>query len=248
MQLQSFFNKNRRIAVAYSGGVDSSYLLFAAKSAGCEVRAYFIKSQFQPRFALIDAIRFTELFDVPLTVETLDVLENTSIATNPTDRCYHCKAKILERLWELARADSFDVLCDGSNADDDESDRPGMRAQREQGVLSPLRECGMTKAEIRRLSKEAGLFTHDKPSYACLATRVPADTTLTALLLEKIESAEEAISEMGFSDYRVRLLPPDVAKIQLPEGQLEAAMRQRAKILEALQPSFSSVLIDLAPR
>jgi len=248
LSLQDFFKRNKRVAVAFSSGVDSSYLLYAAKAAKCDVRAYFIKSQFQPRRELNDAIRFAGRLGVSLTVDALNVLEYPDVAKNPPDRCYHCKTQILKRLWGLARADGFDVLCDGSNADDDESDRQGTRALRELGVMSPLKDCGLIKAEIRRLSKQADLFTHDKPSYACLATRIPTGTPITVRLLEKVESAEEALFDMGFSDLRVRLVPPKGAKIQLPDSQLDMAASRRADILAALQPDFNSVVLDLEPR
>ena len=205
--LQDFFILNPRIAVAYSGGVDSSYLLYAAKNAGCDVRAYFVKSQFQPEFERADALAFSESTGVPLTIGTLDVLSESEVASNPPDRCYHCKTAILSHLWELARADGYTILCDGTNADDDESDRPGMRALRELGVSSPLRENGLSKADIRRLSKQAGLSMHDKPSYSCLATRIPTGIAITEDLLAKIERAENALFGMGFTDFRVRLQP-----------------------------------------
>ena len=248
MQLNQFFTKNSRVAIAFSGGVDSSYLLYAAKTYGRDVRAYFIKSQFQPRLELDDAIRVAGRLGIALTVDALNALGDPNVANNPPDRCYHCKTMILCRLRELARADGFYVICDGTNADDDESDRPGMLALREQGVISPLRDCGLTKDEIRRLSKEAGLFTHDKPSYACLATRIPFGTRITVRMLDRIERAEEALFNMGFSNYRVRLVPPDGAKIQLPDGQLESAVAMRSEILSVLRPGFKSVALDFTPR
>jgi uncharacterized protein len=206
LELLDFFNHNPRIAVAFSGGVDSSYLLFAAKTAGCNVRAYFIKSQFQPEFELDDAKRLADTLGIPLVIETLDVLNVPNIVQNPTNRCYYCKSAILLKLWELARADGIEVLCDGTNADDDENDRPGMQALREQVIVSPLRDCGLTKADIRRLSRQAGLFTHEKPAYACLATRIPTGVKITAELLAKIERAENILFGMGFSDFRVRVI------------------------------------------
>ena len=237
-----------RVGVAFSGGVDSSYLLYAAKAAGCDARAYFIKSQFQPQFELDDAVRLADTIGVPLTVGTCDALCDPNVANNPPDRCYYCKNAIVSKLWELARTDGIEVLCDGSNADDDDSDRPGMRALREQGVLSPLRDCGLTKADIRRLSKQAGLFTHDKPSYACLATRIPTNTVITEELLYKIERAESALFGMGFSDFRVRLIPPDGAKLQMPAAQWDLAAARRAEILTALQPYFADVVLDFMLR
>jgi len=246
--LSQFFRKNKRIAIAFSGGVDSSYLAYAAKAAGCEVRAYFVKSQFQPKFELDEAVSFAAIHGIPLTVDALNALDDPTVVSNTRGRCYHCKIHILNRLWSLAKIDGFEVLCDGTNADDDEADRPGMKALREQGVSSPLREYGLTKADIRRLSKEAGLSTHDKPSYACLATRIPEGTKITAALLEKVEYAEEVLFKMGFSDLRVRFTPPNGAKIQLPSNQLEAAMAKKAQILSEFTTLFDSIVLDLIGR
>ena len=248
MQLQRFFELNPRIAVAYSGGVDSSYLLYAAKAAGCDVQAYLLKSQFQPRFELDDAVDITGDIGVALIVDEFDILNEPEVVKNPPDRCYYCKTKIFGRLWELARKDGYIFLCDGTNADDDESDRPGMRALRELGVLSPLRDSGLSKSEIRRLSEQAGLRTHNKPSYACLATRIPAGTKITSQHLEKIEGTEKALANMGFSDFRVRFLPPNGAKIQVTDNQWDIAATQRKEILTVLKPFFDSIVLDLVCR
>jgi len=248
LQLKHFFKQNPRIAVAFSGGVDSSYLLYAAKMSGCDVRAYFIKSQFQPEFELNDAMSFAAQHEIPLTVDNLNALEDPTVANNPADRCYYCKLHIFSRLRDLAKADGFEILCDGTNANDDEADRPGMRALREMGVFSPLRECEMTKKKIRLLSKDAGLKTHDKPSYACLATRIPTGTAITEALLKKVEHAEEVLFEMGFSDLRVRFVPPDNAKIQLPDNQLEKAIAKRTQIVKTLKPTFENILLDMVGR
>ena len=249
MQLQDYFNKHSKIAVAFSGGVDSSYLLYAAKAAGCDVHAYYANSQFQPQFELDDAKRLAEMIGVPLTVKALDVLNTSGIvAQNTSERCYYCKTAIMTQLSALARNDGFECICDGSNADDDSSDRPGMRATSELGIESPLRSCGLTKAEIRRLSKEAGLFTHDKPAYACLATRIPNGTVITQELISMIERAENALFAMGFSDFRVRLTPPKTAKIQLPEAQWGKAASLRSEIFDLLHNDFDSVTLDLDTR
>ncbi|MCL2227528.1 MAG: ATP-dependent sacrificial sulfur transferase LarE [Oscillospiraceae bacterium] len=247
-QLSQFFKKNSKIAIAYSGGVDSSYLLYAAKAAKCNVRAYYIKTQFQPKKELDDAISFAAKCGVSLTVDALNALEDLNVANNAAGRCYNCKVHIINRLWELAKSDGFEVLCDGTNADDDEADRPGMKALQEYGVLSPLRECGLAKEDIRRLSKEAGLNTHDKPSYSCLATRIPQGTQLTVNLLGKIERAEGVLLDMGFSDLRVRFVPPSGAKIQLPDSQTDAAMGKRSEILAAFKPLFNAISLDLIGR
>ena len=248
MQLQQFFKQNPRFAVAFSGGVDSSYLLYAANEAGCDVHAYFVKAEFQPHFELNDAINFTKTLDVPLTIETFSVLNEPNVSENPPARCYHCKTIILENLWKLARADGFSILCDGTNADDDEADRPGMKALWEQGVISPLRDSKLDKRKIRILSKKAGLPTHDKPTYACLATRIPTGTTITKEFLRKIERAEEALFKMGFSDFRVRLMPPDTAKVQMPGRQWRKAAAMRKEIVKALDSDFNAILLDLIDR
>jgi len=248
LRLQEFFKQNPRIAVAFSGGVDSSYLLYAAKAAGNDVHAYFIKSEFQPQFELDEAKRMAKHLGVSLTIDVFSVLNEPSVADNPPDRCYYCKTKLLKRLWELAQVDGYTVLCDGTNADDDENDRPGMHALREQGVVSPLRSCELGKTEIRMLSEKAGLFTHDKPAYACLATRIPVDTIITPELLKMVEHAEMVLFDMGFSDFRVRMIPPGTAKIQVSGKQWDEAAARRAEILKALTPDFDNVVLDLALR
>ena len=126
------------------------------------------------------------------------------MAENPPDRCYYCKRTIFSKLAETALADGYELLIDGTNASDPEGERPGMRALRE-AVLSPLRLCGITKDQVRRLSKEAGLFTWNKPAYACLATRVPSGQPITAQLLQRVEAAESALKDLGFSDFRIRV-------------------------------------------
>ena len=248
MQLNDFFRQNPRIADAFSGGVDSSYLLHAAKAAKCDVRAYFIKSEFQPQFELDDAVRIASHIDASLIIDRFSILSEPSVTCNASDRCYFCKTAIIKRIRELARSDGFSVLCDGSNADDDEADRPGMRALYELGVVSPLRESGLGKSEIRLLSDQAGLFTHDKPAYACLATRIPTGTKITAEMLETIERAETALFDMGFSDFRVRLIPPFTAKIQVSDGQWDEAVARRSEIIESLSSGFSDVVLDLKGR
>ena len=248
MELDNFLKLHSKVAVAFSGGVDSSYLLYAAKSAGCDVHAYFIKSQFQPQFELDDARRLSDFLEVPLTVGTVDSLADKNISNNPADRCYHCKNTIFSMIRELAKADGYSVIFDGTNADDDESDRAGMRALREMKVLSPLQECGLTKSKIRQLSLEAGLFTHDKPSYACLATRIPTGTIITNELLAQIENSEDILFKMGFTDFRIRVIPPDNAKLQVPESQWLEVAERRKDILLALKGYFTNVMLDLSTR
>ena len=247
MKLKKFFEKYPRVALGFSGGVDSAYLLYAGKKYGADIRPYFIKTAFQPEFELRDAHRLTEELGIELTVVEYDILAETQVAQNPPNRCYYCKSALFGALKQQALKDGYEILLDGTNASDDASDRPGMKAIREMKVLSPLRECGLTKDEIRILSREAGLFTWEKPSYACLATRIPTGEPVSGELLKRIERSEDALSALGFSDFRVRVFY-NAARIQLSKGQFEKAAQDRERILSALKPYFPAVLLDLETR
>ncbi|HIS79638.1 MAG TPA: ATP-dependent sacrificial sulfur transferase LarE [Candidatus Caccousia stercoris] len=247
MTLEEFFRDNPRAALAFSGGTDSAFLLWAAARYGAQVRAYFVKTAFQPAFELRDAERLARELSMPLTVVEADILAVPGAAENGPERCYHCKRALFTRLTEAARADGFSLLIDGTNASDDAGDRPGMRALRELSVRSPLRECGLTKEEVRRLSREAGLFTWDKPAYACLATRIPTGTRISRETLEAVEQAEDALSALGFSDFRVRVFG-GAARIQLTGEQMNRAWERREEILQTLRLLFPAVLLDLEPR
>ena len=247
MTLEQFFFRHPKAALAFSGGVDSAYLLWAGLQAGAEVWPYFVKTPFQPRFELGDAYRLCEQLDADLIVLDYDILDQETVVSNPPDRCYHCKRWMFSKLKRYAASEGFSLLIDGTNASDDGGDRPGMRALDELEVRSPLRECGLTKAQIRELSRQAWLFTWDKPSYACLATRVPAGRTIIQGDLERVERGEEALSRLGFRDFRLRLTAGG-AKLQLPEGQLLLALERRADILSALETDFPELTLDLRPR
>lgn len=246
MTLEEFFREHPKAALAFSGGTDSAFLLWAAKRYGCDVTAYYVKTAFQPEFEYRDALRLAWELDVPMTVAEADILAVPEAAANGPERCYFCKRALFTRLREAARLDGYPVLLDGTNASDDAGDRPGMRAVRELGVRSPLRECGLTKADVRRLSKEAGLFTHDKPAYACLATRIPTGTAITAPDLRRVERAEDALRALGFRDFRVRLFH-GLARVQVPAGQMARALEKREEILAALG-EFDGAVLDLKAR
>ena len=247
MELEDFFREHPQTALAFSGGVDSAYLLYAAVQAGAQVRPYYVKTAFQPQFEYADALRLTRELGVELTTLRLDVLEEKAIADNPPNRCYFCKRKIFGAILSAARVDGYPVVLDGTNASDRADDRPGMRALEELSVLSPLRLCGLTKAEIRRLSREAGLFTWDKPAYACLATRIPTGTAITEEMLSRTEWAEDYLSGLGFTDFRVRTLGND-AKLQLKARDFPLLLKHRKEITGQLKKRYASVLLDLEER
>ncbi|MGI6124229.1 MAG: ATP-dependent sacrificial sulfur transferase LarE [Acetivibrionales bacterium] len=247
MELNHYFKLHPHVAIAFSGGVDSAYLLYAATKFAEKVHAYYVKSAFQPQFELDEAKRMAKQLRVDMTVIEVDVLQCSEVTANPADRCYFCKKHIFTNIAEQAHKDGYNTLLDGTNASDDADDRPGMKALKELSVLSPLRECGLTKEEIRRQSKEAGLFTWDKPAYACLATRIPTGEPITKEKLECTERAEDFLFSLGFTDFRVRM-PGTAAKLQTPASQIEKVIENRTAIVQELKRYYSAVTLDLEGR
>ena len=207
---------------------------------------FFVKTPFQPAFELNDARALADKLGVELVVIQLDPLSLPEVQRNDAQRCYYCKREILGAIESAANERGIGTLIDGNNASDDASDRQGMRAVEEMGVRSPLRECGITKAQVRALSREAGLFTWDKPAYACLATRVPTGTAITRAALIRVERAESALTDLGFRDFRVRDLG-SAARLEVTETQLPLVLEKRAQVLGALS-EFGRVTLDLNPR
>lgn len=252
--LREFFNNHPNLALAFSGGCDSAYLLYAAVTCGCNVRAYYLSTPFQPQFELDDAKRLAKELHARMTILPFDILTLPEVKKNPADRCYYCKNGIFHLILEAAGRDGFREIIDGTNASDDAGDRPGMRALRELRVLSPLRECGITKKALREYSRNAGLFTWNKPAYACLATRIPANVPIEKEVLKKVETAEQHLTAMGFSDFRVRVLQsagqPDScsAKLQLTEADLPLLLEKRRELLEYLGSGFENIFLDLNSR
>ena len=247
MTLEQFFKENKRVAIAFSGGVDSAYLLYAAMQNGADAKAYFVKSAFQPQFEQEDAMTLASQMGAGMKVLEVDVLCKENITANPADRCYYCKKVIFETIVEAATKDGYPLLIDGTNASDDSADRPGMKALTELSIRSPLRECGLTKDEIRRLSKEASLFTWDKPAYACLATRIPTGEAITLEKLQRTEAAENFLSSLGFVDFRIRS-KDDAAKIQVTARDLPKIIENREAVFEELKRYYKEVTLDLEVR
>ena len=247
MHLTQFWQENPKAAIAFSGGVDSAYLLYSAVQSGVRVKAYYAKTAFQPAFELEDAKKLARQLGAEMEILSIDVLKVPKVAENPKNRCYYCKTALFSAITAAAKKDGFSLILDGTNASDDSADRPGMQALRELSVRSPLRECGLTKKEIRRLSKEAGLFTHDKPAYACLATRIPTGDVITREKLARTEEAEGFLHSLGLQDFRVRTLN-DTARIQATESDMEMILKNREAILSHLKNMYSGVMLDLEAR
>ncbi len=247
MNLQNFFARHPSGALAFSGGTDSSLLAWAAMQYGRDWHAYYVNSAFQPSFELADAQKIAEQCRIPLTVIEGDILADDTVVANPENRCYYCKRVVFGMILRQAATDGYKLVVDGTNASDDASDRPGMRALQEMEVLSPLRECGLTKSDVRAMSREADLFTWNKPSYACLATRIPSGTAITAEALKTVEAGENILFSMGFQDFRIRLRG-DAALLQIPASQFSCAVEKRQQLLERLSALFSTVSLDLRTR
>ena len=247
MTLEQFFEKNPCAAIAFSGGVDSAFLLAEAVRCGAKIKAYYVKSAFQPLFELEDAKKLAAQLGAEMQILDADVLCHGQITANAPDRCYYCKKLIFKTIYKAAVKDGYNLLLDGTNASDEASDRPGMKALAELSVRSPLRECGLGKEEIRRSSKEAGLFTWDKPAYACLATRIPTGEAITAEKLVRTEKAEAYLTSLGFRDFRVRS-SGDTAKLQVTRQDMPKVLEQRETIIEELKHYYHAVLLDLEVR
>ena len=245
--LRDFFEENPKVALALSGGVDSAYLLYSALGCGADVHAYYAKTDFQPEFEFEDAKRLAEELGAEMTVIYLDILGDPVVESNPKDRCYYCKKHIFHAIIDRAKKDGYQVILDGTNASDDPGDRPGVRALREYGVRSPLRDCGLTKSRIRELSREAGLFTWDKPAYACLATRIQTDQKIIYRDLKAVEACEGFMAELGFRDFRVRVRGKN-ALVQIREEDSELYDQNREDIEGTIIRYFDGVSLDPAFR
>ena len=243
MILQSFFEKYPKVAVAFSGGVDSSYLLYAAGKYAQSVKAYYVKSEFQPNFEMEDAVKLAGNIGADMKIINLNVLTCEDVVANPADRCYFCKKHIFSAIMAAAGTDGYEVILDGTNASDDADDRPGMKALSELKVLSPLRMCGLTKPMIRKLSKVAGLFTWDKPAYACLATRIQSGYRIESYMLDRTEKSEKFLENLGFRNHRVRTVD-NGARIQIRKSDADIFAKNKDEILRVLGSFYDFVLLD----
>jgi uncharacterized protein len=239
------------VAVAYSGGTDSSYLLaVCVEVLGTDhVLALTADSPLLPRRELAEARALAGQLGARHLVLPSDELANPCIAANPPDRCYHCKFNRFEALLQVARAEGLAHLLHGENADDAGDYRPGSRAADELGIRAPLRKAGLTKADVRALSKESGLPTWSKPSDACLASRFPYGTPLTAEGLARVEAAEEALRRAwGLRQLRVRDHFP-VARLEVPPEEIARLAQAEARTVAVDQLralGYRYVALDLA--
>jgi pyridinium-3,5-biscarboxylic acid mononucleotide sulfurtransferase len=238
------------LLVAYSGGVDSTFLLAEAKATlGDRVLGVIADSPSLPRAALADALAAAKGFGAHVEVISTTELDDPRYTRNPANRCYFCKLELFTRMGRMATERGFRALAYGENADDAFQVRPGAGAAREFRVLSPLRMTGLTKAEIRLLSREQGLPTADIPAQPCLSSRIPYGTVVTTDALRMIEQAEEYVRSCGFRIFRVRYLAqpghPPIAKLQIVPSEMDKLPPLETQIREALAAiGFLDLMVD----
>ena len=237
-----------RVLVAYSGGVDSAFLAWAAhRELGAEMMAVLADSPSLARSQMHDAVAFAQEQGIPLRVIATGEMNNPEYRQNDASRCFHCKDELFTVMEQFRAEHKFGVIAYGVNSDDQGDYRPGQKAARQHGVAAPLWDAGLTKQEIRDLSRAAGLRIWDKPASACLSSRIEYGRPVTAEALNAVEQGEDALRQMGFRQFRVRH-HGDIVRIEIAGDELPRALgtemaREFTRIFKAL--GFSYVTLDL---
>jgi uncharacterized protein len=245
-KLDTILKDLNSFVVAFSGGVDSTFLLHRAhKVRKSAIVAITIRTPYIPSREIDDAVDFTRSFGIKHKI--IDIAFPEMIRNNPIDRCYLCKKAIFTDLLSFAKKNNFQFVVDGTNADDTGDFRPGIKALNELGIRSPLLESGLTKKDIRELSREEDLDIWDKPAMACLLTRIPYDTEISQGTLRLVEEAENMLFELGYPGTRVRI-HGDLARIECLPGYIEKIIHNPDKehiISDLKKIGFRYVSLDL---
>ena len=245
--LQQILEKQEKVLIGYSGGVDSTFLLaFAKKTLGNNVLAVTISSPLTPKNEILQATEYAKKLGVPHKTITLNTLKKTQIKNNHKNRCYECKKMIFIQLKKIALQKNNLKVIEGTTIDDSIEFRPGKKALEELNIHSPLKEVGLTKKEIRTVSKQMHLPTWNKPAAPCLATRFPYDTIITKTKLKQVEEAEEYIKSLGFPILRLRY-HDNLARIEVPKEDIPMLIKNSKKIQNKLHAiGYKFITVDLA--
>jgi len=246
--LKEYLRSLGSLAVAYSSGVDSTFLLKVAHDVlGDKAIAITAVSSFFPKRESDEASAFCKANGIKQITVTSEELDIPEIRHNPTNRCYLCKKDLFTKLIELAKENGVDYVAEGSNMDDNGDYRPGLKAVAELGVKSPLRKCDLYKEEIRTLSKQLALPTWNKPSFACLASRFVYGEEITREKLQMVEKAEQLLLDLGFTQFRVRIHGETLARIEVLPAELEKLFSLRESIIKTLKDAgFTYITMDLS--
>ena len=232
--------------IAFSGGVDSTFLARIAKDVfGDNLLLITATSSTYPFYELEEAKSLAELLGVKHKIIVSEEIDIPGYADNPPDRCYYCKSELFGKIKHIASLEGYEAVLDGSNADDLKDFRPGMRAKQEKGVISPLADSGFTKIDIRRLSAKLDLPTATKQSYACLASRFPYGEKITKIKLDRLAMAEFEVRKLGFTQFRIRS-HENLARFEFIPSEMDKAWEVKDKLTAICQNSgFNFVTIDL---